>query len=126
MKRFIIDLITVKSHSNHRGANKGNPFNITREKRDVRGEQRGARLCAGADRVSYLFTCLLAFPPGLSPLTFKMRPWEALWKAPSPIPAFKAPLNVGSFHRRLVGPTQAFTLPPCLMLAGHGTPAPPV
>lgn len=34
MKRFIIDLITVKSHSNHQGAKKGNPFNITRKKRE--------------------------------------------------------------------------------------------
>lgn len=32
MKQFTIDLITVKSHSNHPGANKGNPLNITREK----------------------------------------------------------------------------------------------
>lgn len=44
MKQFIIDLITVKSHSNHLGANKGNPFNITREKKgsykDVKVKQR--------------------------------------------------------------------------------------
>lgn len=33
MKQFTIDLITVKSHSNHPGANKGNPLNITREKK---------------------------------------------------------------------------------------------
>ena len=33
MKQFIIDLITVKSHGNHPGANEGNPFNITRERR---------------------------------------------------------------------------------------------
>ena len=30
MKWFITDLITVKSHSNHQGASKGNPFDITR------------------------------------------------------------------------------------------------
>lgn len=35
MKQFTIDLITVKSHSNHPGANKGNPLNITREKKII-------------------------------------------------------------------------------------------
>lgn len=35
MKQFIIDLITVKSHGNHPGANEGNPFNITRERREL-------------------------------------------------------------------------------------------
>lgn len=33
MKQFTIDLITVKSHSNYPGANKGNPLNITRGKK---------------------------------------------------------------------------------------------
>lgn len=36
MKQFTIDLITVKSHSNHRGANKGNPLNITRGKKKIK------------------------------------------------------------------------------------------
>lgn len=35
MKQFIIDLITVKSQGNHPGANEGNPFNITRERREL-------------------------------------------------------------------------------------------
>lgn len=35
MKQFIIDLITVKPHSNHLGANEGNPLNITREEREL-------------------------------------------------------------------------------------------
>lgn len=36
MKQFTIDLITVKSHSNYPGANKGNPLNITRgEKKKI-------------------------------------------------------------------------------------------
>lgn len=35
MKQFIIDLITVKSQGNHPGTNQGNPFNITRERREL-------------------------------------------------------------------------------------------
>lgn len=35
MKQFTIDLITVKSHSNYPGANKGNPLNITRGKKKI-------------------------------------------------------------------------------------------
>lgn len=66
MKQFITDLITVKSHSNHRGANKGNPFNITREKKGAMkmlksSEDEGGWLGEGADHVSSLFTYLLSF-----------------------------------------------------------------
>lgn len=109
MKQFIIDLITVKSHSNHLGANKGNPFNIAREEeaavktwepaktgclRDAAGR---ACLCV------YLFTRFSSWP--LITPVHSDSPLETLWDFPGPIQPFQTPLNLSRFQRTLVPPT---------------------
>lgn len=73
MKQFIIDLITVKPHSNHLGANKCNPFNITREKKGAIEMLKSSKDEDGFMRRSGLFTYLLTFLPDLLPCMFKIK-----------------------------------------------------
>lgn len=77
MKQFIIDLITVKSHSNHLGANEGNPSNITRGKKGAMRMFKSSNdedsLVRERFRSVCLFTYLLTFPPALSSLTLKRK-----------------------------------------------------
>lgn len=77
MKHFIIDLITVKSLGNHRGATKGNPSNITRGKtgaiKMLKSSKDEASFVGEQIGSIYLFTCLLTSPPGLLSLTFKTK-----------------------------------------------------
>lgn len=78
MKHFIIDLITVKPPGNHRGANKGNPFNITRGKMGAIKMLKSSKDEDGFVREKirsiYLLVYLLTRPPGL---LFKM---NAHWR----------------------------------------------
>lgn len=67
MKQFMIDLITVKSHSNHLGANEGNPFNIARGKKAATETCKPARTRA-ARPAACLLVYLLFFWPLVTPV----------------------------------------------------------
>lgn len=101
MKHFIIDLITVKSPGNHRGANKGNPFNITRGKTGAIKMLKSSRDDDGFVREKigsiYLFTYLLVL---LASCSERMPTGD--WNFLSPIRAFKTSLNTGRFHMTCV------------------------
>lgn len=103
MKQFIIDLITVKSHSNHLGANrvilsillgkKKGAIKMLKSSKDEDGFVR-ERI-----RSTYLFTYLLTLLPGLLSLMFKESPVETLWNFPGPIRTLKTSLNTSSSQR---------------------------
>lgn len=76
MKQFIIDLITVKSHSNHLGANRVILSILPGKKQAMK------MLKSGKDKDGFvteqtrsvcLFIYLLTFLPGLLSLTFKLK-----------------------------------------------------
>ena len=92
MKRFIIDLITVKSHSNHQGATKGNPFNITREEKGVIKMLKSSKDEDGFVREQVESLIYLLVYVSSWPLITRVQSeslWETLWNFRSPIQAFK-------------------------------------
>ena len=100
MKQFITDLITVKSHSNHRGANKGNPFNITREKKGAIKMLKSSKDEDGFVREQIMSLLYLLIYFSSWPLMTHVQNQslsETLWNFPSPIQAFKTSLDTSSF-----------------------------
>lgn len=76
MKQFIIDLITVKSHSNHLGASRVILSILLGKKGAMKMFKSGKDedgFATEQTRSVCLFTYLLTFLPGLSSLTFKLK-----------------------------------------------------
>lgn len=77
MKQFIIDLITVKSHSNHLGANRVILSILLGEKKGAAKMWKSSKDEDGSVREPvrsvYLFTYLLTLLLCLLPLTFKIK-----------------------------------------------------